>query len=390
VSGTAGLTSCTTSTTTLNGGTATCDISAVNAGTLIVADTYVPGSDPNYLAATSSSDTVTVGFAPNLLQIESKSGGTAGKIQGGDHLGVTFPVAITAATVCPGKTGSFTISGTVTIASNTAPSTGDDELTFASTACTGDVTGFASGGSGQYAGYIDLGSTSFVSANATIASSTLTFDATTNNIQILFGTTVSGGGTLGTVTTATATYFPDSAIQSNSVSVSGSVSANDILSVLQPHAASIASGVTSPNGTPGSGDSVIYTYSEQMDPNSILSGWTGSSTAVTACFASGSPTLLTIATSSSCATQVGLGSVSLGAGTRYVEFGGTVTLTATMSMATVGSDSVITVTFTSSGGLNTDTGNTQWTWTPVAQAADLAGNPNTTTAPAASASKENF
>jgi type II secretory pathway pseudopilin PulG len=398
VSGTAGITSCTTSTTTLSSGIATCHISPASTGTLIVSDSYAPGADPNYLATASNLDTVNVGFGPNLLQIESKSGGTAGKIQGGDHLGVTFPVPLTAATVCAGKTTSFSITGTVTIGSNTAPSTGNDDLTFspAASQCTGNATGFASGSTGQYAGYIDLGSTNFVSATATIANSTLSFDATTNNIQILFGTTLSGGGTLGTVTTATGIYFPDAAIQSNGVSASGSVSATNIFSVQQPSAASIASGVTSPNGTPSTGDPIIYTFSEQMDPNSILAGWNGSSTAVTACFSrSGfNATVLTIETSSACSTAVSLGTVSLGDpffGWYIGTSGGTIPLSATMAMATVGGQSVVTVTLTSSNAsFNAVTSNTQWTWSPAAGAADLAGNPSSTTAPPASPSKENF
>jgi hypothetical protein len=398
VSGTAGLTTCTSSTTTLSAGSATCTITASSAGTYIVSDTYVPGADPDYLATTSAADTVSVGFTPNLLQIESKSTGTAGKIQAGDHIGVTFPVAIAPASVCSGKTGSFSITGTITIKSNAAPTTGNDELTFApnSGQCTGNVTGFASGTTGAYAGYIDLGSTSFVSANATIASSTLIFDATTNNIQLTLGTTVSGGGTLGTVTTATGTYYPDSAIQSSTgVAVSGSVTASNIFTVLQPTAAVIASGTTAPNGTPGSGDTIVYTFSQQMDPNSILSGWNGASTNVEACFtraSSTASTALAVATTSACTTAVNLGSVNLGEGSpHYITNGTTVGLTATMSMATVSNESVVTVTLTAtSSSFTAHTGNTVWTWTPSASAADLAGNPLSTSVTPTSTSKESF
>ena len=381
VSGTAGITACTSSTTTLSAGIATCSITVSSAGTYVVTDTY--GADTNYLASTSNADTVSVGFTPNLLQIESKSGGTAGMIQAGDHIGVTFPVPISAASVCSGKTGSFSITGTVTVASNSAPTTGNDELTFAPTTgqCTGNVTGFASGASGSYAGYIDLGSKSFVTTTATIASSTLKFNATTNTIQVTLGATVSGGGTLGTVTAATGTYFPDSAILSSTgVAVSGSVSASNIFTILQPTAAAIASGTTTPNGIPGTGDTITYTFSEQMDPTSILSGWSGASTAVEACFTratSGASTAVAIATSSTCSTAVNLGSVNLGEGSpHYITNGTTVGLTATMSMATVSGASVVTVTLTStSASFTANTNKTVWTWTPSASALDLAGNP---------------
>ena len=102
---------------------------------------------PTISLSTSNADTVSVGFTPNLLQIESKSGGTAGTIQAGDHIGVTFPVPISATSVCSGKSGSFSITGTVTVGSNSAPTTGNDELTFAPNTgqCTGNATGFASG-----------------------------------------------------------------------------------------------------------------------------------------------------------------------------------------------------------------------------------------------------
>ena len=393
VSGTAGITACTSSTTTLSAGVATCTITASSAGTYVVTDAY--GADTNYLASTSNADTVSVGFAPSLLQIESKTGGTAGTIQAGDHIGVTFPVPISAASVCSGKTGSFSITGTVTVASNAAPTTGNDELTFAPNTgqCTGNATGFASGASGSYAGYIDLGSKSFVTTSATIASSTLKFNAATNTIQVTLGATVSGGGTLGTVTAATGTYFPDSAILSSTgIAVSGSVSASNIFTILQPTAAAIASGTTTPNGIPGTGDTITYTFSEQMDPTSILSGWSGASTAVEACFTRpSSSTLVAIATSSTCTTAVNLGSVNLGEGTPHYITSGTVGLTATMSMATVSGASVVTVTLTStSASFTANTNKTVWTWTPSASALDLAGNPVSITVTPVSTSKENF
>ncbi|MGZ4136389.1 MAG: hypothetical protein ACXVPX_02340, partial [Actinomycetota bacterium] len=41
------------------------------------------------------------------------------------------------------------------------------------------------------------------------------------------------------------------------------------------------------NGLPEAGDQLIFTFSETMDVNSILSGWTGTSTAVVVFFANG-------------------------------------------------------------------------------------------------------
>jgi hypothetical protein len=308
---------------------------------------------------------------------------------------VTFPVPVTAQSVCPGQSGNFVINGTVTIANAVAP--GNDKLYFtpAPSQCTGGVTGFASNGTGTHAGYIDLGSPSFVTSNATFTSSTLSFNPVTNNIQVTLGGSHPGGGQLGTVKTATATYYPDSAIQSTTgVSVSGSVTAPTILTVTQPSAVSIASTTASPNGTPSSGDQIVYTYSEPMDPSSILSTWNGASTSVIACFgrqANGS-TLFGVATSTGCVnTLVNLGTVSLGdSGTYYIAANSLVTLTATMSMATVNGQSVVTVTLTSNGSFNSVKTSTSWTWTPSTSAADLAGNPLSAALPSASSSKENF
>jgi hypothetical protein len=257
------------------------------------------------------------------------------------------------------------------------------------------VTGFASGGTNTHAGYIDLGSASFVGANATFTSSTLQFNPVTNNIQVTLGGTISGGGTLGTVRTATATYYPDSAIQSSTgVSVSGSVTAANILTVLQPTAVSIASLTASPNGTPSSGDQIAFTFSEPMDPSSILSTWNGSSTSVIGCFGRGSSgsTLFGVATTTTCTNSLtNLGTVSLGdSGPYYVGVNAIVALNATMSMATVSGQSVVTVTLTSNGSFTPVTGKTVWTWTPNTSAADLAGNPVSATTPPASSSKENF
>jgi type II secretory pathway pseudopilin PulG len=396
VSGTAGITGCTTATTTLSAGTATCTITASSVGTYIVTDAY--GSDVNYNAATSAADTVSVAFTPNLLQIESKNGGATGVIQSGDYVGVAFPVPISPASVCAGQSATiFSISGKVTVTSNAAPITGNDELTFTpnSGQCTGNVAGFASGGSSPQGGYIDLGSKNFVTGAAeNYTTSTLRFDGNTNNVQITLGGSVTAQGTVTTATTAT--YFPDSAILSTTgVAASGSASSSSTFTVLQPTAAAIVSGPTTPFGIPDPGDTIAYTYSEQMDANSILSGWSGASINVEACFtraSSGASTAVAIYTTSGCSTAVNLGSVNLGEGTpHYIVNGTTVGVTATMSMATVSNESVVTVTLTAtSSNFTSNNNNSVWTWTPSASAADLAGNGLSTSVSPVSTSKVNF
>ena len=128
---------------------------------------------------------------------------------------------------------------------------------------------------------------------------------------------------------------------------------------------------TPTDSKPDTGDQILYTYNQAMSSTSILAGWNGASTPVTASFSRvGGSTTLTI--TSGAAT--GLGTVTLGdAASRYLA-GGTATETATMVMATVNGRSVVTVTFTStSGALAAGPNNTTLTWTPSATAKNPAG-----------------
>ncbi len=81
VSGSAGITACTSSTTALSSATATCAITASKAGTYVVSDSY--GGDSNYNPVTSSTDTVTVNGDPSSITLSlSKSSRTYGAESG--------------------------------------------------------------------------------------------------------------------------------------------------------------------------------------------------------------------------------------------------------------------------------------------------------------------
>jgi len=138
-----------------------------------------------------------------------------------------------------------------------------------------------------------------------------------------------------------------------------------------------ANGSTTP-GKPEAGDTVVYTFSEAVDPQTILAGWTGASSNVVVRIAqSGSGDLLTIRNAAN-ATQLPIGSVDL-VGTAYVtatrDFGATGTAS-TMVL----SGATITITLgTPSGATGTQAATGTMAWTPTATVTDLAGNACMTT-----------
>ncbi|HXF37827.1 MAG TPA: hypothetical protein VNO17_11720 [Actinomycetota bacterium] len=134
-----------------------------------------------------------------------------------------------------------------------------------------------------------------------------------------------------------------------------------------------ANGGTTP-GRAEAGDSVTFTFTERVDPGSVLAGWTGSATTVRVRIVdNGGNDLLEVRTASG-AAALPLGSVALNgnhvtadrdfAGSTMTQAGGTITVT-------LG---------TPSGATNAVNAARTISWTPSAGATDAAGNPCTTTA----------
>jgi hypothetical protein len=123
---------------------------------------------------------------------------------------------------------------------------------------------------------------------------------------------------------------------------------------------------------PELGDTAIFTFSEQIDPSSILSGWSGAATNVVVRITNSGNDTLTVFNAAN-ATQLPLGSVSLGRNdyvTTNVTFGATGT-----ASSMVQSTGVITITLgTPTSGTSTSTGNSTMVWSPSASAYDRAGN----------------
>jgi hypothetical protein len=141
---------------------------------------------------------------------------------------------------------------------------------------------------------------------------------------------------------------------------------------------------------PDVGDKIVYTYSEQIDPESILAGWTGASTNVTvrlnnnvACPGSVNANDNVTIYNTTNATQANIGCVDL-LTTAYVTANVTFGQTGSTTLSTmVQSGNAITVTLGSTTGTTVTTAGTRnMIWWPSASAFDAAGNAETTTSQA--------
>jgi hypothetical protein len=141
-------------------------------------------------------------------------------------------------------------------------------------------------------------------------------------------------------------------------------------------------------GTAQPGDTVTYTFSEPIDPNSVLSGWTGPSTSVVVRLINGGALPTTADTvqvwNAANNAQLPLGVITLSAGTYVGGLSGTDSAlfgaTGTAS-AMVMSGSTITITLGtasgSQGATNTILGGAM-AWVPSATSTDRAGNATST------------
>jgi hypothetical protein len=119
-------------------------------------------------------------------------------------------------------------------------------------------------------------------------------------------------------------------------------------------------------GRPDTGDTIVYSYTEQVDPESILAGWTGAPTAITVRFTlSGNSVTIGNAANT---TQLPLGSISLNAA--YVTASSTFSGTMAQSGATI----TLTLGALKSGTVRTNTTARNMSWSPSSTATNGAGN----------------
>jgi hypothetical protein len=126
------------------------------------------------------------------------------------------------------------------------------------------------------------------------------------------------------------------------------------------------------NGRPEAGDKVIYTFTERMEPESILAGWTGASTSVTVRIVDNSTNDLVQIWNDVNGTQLPLGQINTQG--NYVLATATFGASGTRSTM-LQSNAVITITLgtLNSGTTRSNNLDTQL-WTPSSAATDLAGN----------------
>ena len=244
-------------------------------------------------------------------------------------------------------------------------------------------------------GFIRQGGAYHVYANVTDAGTgvaSVTANVSTVTTGQIAVPLVAGSFTIGGV----AYGYRSASVTANAVLVAGaksySITARDVatnsvtqggFSVTVDNTAPTGSAISTANGgsivgRPELGDSITFTYSEAMDPQSVLAGWTGAGTAVVVRVtnAAGGDTL-TIRNAAN-SVQLPLGSVALG-GTGYVTANRDFGATGTASTMVLSGTSITITLGTASGATTTQAGATTMAWTPSATATDRAGNTCTTT-----------
>ena len=246
-------------------------------------------------------------------------------------------------------------------------------------------------GTGQYlVGQIKANGTFYVYANVTDsgASASGVATVTANVSSIRTGATavtlVAGSYSVGGVSynyrspsqTATATVAQTYSYSITAVDNGGNSATNSSFTVTLNTTLPGASDIQTTNGgtagRPDTADTIVYTYTEQIDPESILAGWTGASTVVTVRFTNNAANDSVAIWNGTNSALLPLGSVALN--------GNFVSATTTFAGTMLQSGATITVRLgaMSGGTVRTYSYANAMTWTPSATATDAAGNPCST------------
>ena len=122
-------------------------------------------------------------------------------------------------------------------------------------------------------------------------------------------------------------------------------------------------------------DTIIYTFSEAIDPESILAGWTGAATDVVVRFTDNAGADTFAIWNAANTSQLALGSVNTKAnvvtGAATAGASGTASR---MVLDTAAGTVTVTLGTVAGGPLNTDLGNNKMMWSPSTSAFDRAGN----------------
>lgn len=183
-------------------------------------------------------------------------------------------------------------------------------------------------------------------------------------------------GTGNTRTYAVSTAATAGATASGSITNgAGATSTPSITTVLQnaTFAAFDIQATGNGNDQPDTGDTISYTFGAVINPNTAMTGWTGSSTAVQLVLAGNTNTSATVLTVAGGSTN--MGTIVFGAGYKANGNCTSCTLTGTMTLATVAGRSVATLTITNSAtGLNADDGTHNMSWAQSTSVRDWGNN----------------
>jgi hypothetical protein len=130
-------------------------------------------------------------------------------------------------------------------------------------------------------------------------------------------------------------------------------------------------------GRADAGDKITYTFSKELDPNSVLAGWSGASTSVVVRLNQATKDTVTVYNATN-ATLLPLGTISLNA-TDYTTASLTFGATGTASTMVMSGNQIFVVLGTQSAAATTAAANGTMAWTPAAGATDASGNPTATT-----------
>ena len=251
---------------------------------------------------------------------------------------------------------------------------------------------------GYTPGYIKQGGTYYVYANVTdvgnppVGISTVTTNVSTITTGSTAVSLVSGSYSVGGVSynyrsaSITANVLLSAATYTYSITATdaGSRSATtNTWSVVVDNTVPTASDIQTTNGGPIAGradigDTITFTFSEPIEPNSILAGWTGASTSVVVrvnqVITNDTVTIFNAANT----TQLPLGTVDLGR-TDYVTTNRTFGASGTASTMVMSGNSITFTLGTQSGAATTAASTGTMAWTPSATATDRAGNAETAT-----------
>jgi hypothetical protein len=278
------------------------------------------------------------------------------------------------------------------VGSNSFSTKADWEAPSASESVTAKTVGYSPG-------YIKQGGTYYVYANIADGGnpasgvSTATVDVSTIDSGQTAVALASGSFSVGGVAynRRTASLTANASITAGTYSytismtdVAGNARLQTGFSVVVDNTVPAASDIQTANGgaivgRADQGDTITYTYSEPIDPNSILAGWTGVAQNVVVRLnqVTGNDTVTIYNSTNS--TQLPFGTVQLGR-SDYTSTSRTFGATGTASTMVMSGNAITLMLGTQSGAATTAAGTGTMNWTPSATAQDRAGNACSTTA----------